>query len=465
MSEDPPTHSSPPAQDTPAISWEDAFHLHTFLSLTLADRQIERRELVWIKGFFANQGKEHLNQRLEQIIQDDEAGVEPLGPLMEQARERLSMAEKRQFVYNLAQLCKSKGSISGEEYGRILDIAVDLGIRDIDADGMINSVFSINDTFMTIIGLLALGVILYTTRPVIVPLVIAIFITMIINKVEGLVSSALSLRRFRWVNKFLAMLLILGVIFGLVMAAVVSGKDIATRFPYYQAKITVALKDLTVFAKSHGFSALDQSGLMEKLQNLPIADTLSSLFSSVLNWAGDFFLIVIFTGFLVFSGLSNEGLLQEMNKKTSAYISIKALISFLTGVSVYVLCLVFKVDFALFWATVTFLLNFIPSVGSIIATIPPILLAMVQLDSWGTIAFFGVSLGAVQMVFGNVIEPKLMGDKLAIKPIALLLGLIFWGFLWGIPGMFMAAPLMALLRILSSYFNFSRSFERLLAAK
>ena len=62
-------------------------------------------------------------------------------------------------------------------------------------------------------------------------------------------------------------------------------------------------------------------------------------------------------------------------------------------------------------------------------------------------------------------EKKLMGDKLAVKPVAILLGLIFWGFLWGIPGMFLAAPLMALLRILASNFNFSRSFERLLAAE
>jgi len=76
---------------------------------------------------------------------------------------------------------------------------------------------------------------------------------------------------------------------------------------------------------------------------------------------------------------------------------------------------------------------------------------------------FSALLITAQVILGQVLEPKLMGRKLAVKPLAILLGLIFWGVLWGIPGMFLAAPLMALIRILSSYFNFSRGFERLLA--
>ena len=137
----------------------------------------------------------------------------------------------------------------------------------------------------------------------------------------------------------------------------------------------------------------------------------------------------------------------------------------LTGVVVFSLCSIFGIDFALFWAILGFLLNFIPSVGSIIASIPPILLSMIQLESWTSVALFAVIFIVAQVLLGQVLEPKLMGSKLAVKPVAILLGLIFWGFLWGIPGMFLAAPLMALMRILASYFNFSRSFERLLAAE
>ncbi|MCK5797144.1 MAG: AI-2E family transporter, partial [Deltaproteobacteria bacterium] len=142
----------------------------------------------------------------------------------------------------------------------------------------------------------------------------------------------------------------------------------------------------------------------------------------------------------------------------------KAMIGVVTGIGVATLCWVFGIDFPLFWAILAFLLNFIPSVGSIIASLPPILLAFIQIDSTGLALGFMASMIGLQVLLGNVIEPKIMGDKLAINPIAILIGLIFWGFLWGLPGMFLAAPLMALLRILASYFNFSRSVERLLSA-
>ena len=66
---------------------------------------------------------------------------------------------------------------------------------------------------------------------------------------------------------------------------------------------------------------------------------------------------------------------------------------------------------------------------------------------------------------GQVLEPKLMGARLALKPIAILLGLIFWGLIWGIPGMFLSTPLMVVLRMLSAHFNVSRGFERLLATE
>jgi predicted PurR-regulated permease PerM len=184
----------------------------------------------------------------------------------------------------------------------------------------------------------------------------------------------------------------------------------------------------------------------------------------LVNLTGNFLLVVIFTGFLVFSSTGFKGILQEMNEKISGYISIKSLSSLITGIVVFSICKAFGIDFALFWAVLGFLLNFIPSVGSIIASIPPILLSMIQLEAWSSVLLFTLSLVVAHVLIGQVLEPKLMGSRLAVKPVAILMGLIFWGFLWGLPGMFLAAPLMALLRILSSYFNFSRNFERLLAA-
>jgi AI-2 transport protein TqsA len=449
--------------DTSIEELRDLAYLHAFLSLSLSDGAIERRELVWIKRFFSRQRQRPVRERLRHIVEEGKPQIEELERLLTRAAERLSMGEKRRFVYDLAQLCKSKGRISEKEYQRILDIGERLGIEDTEADAIINSVYSVNDTFMAIVGLLALGVILYATRSVIVPLIIALFVTMIINKVEALVAAGLSLRRLRWVSKVVAMALILGVMFGLVMAAAISGKEVAARLPYYHHRVRNMIEQSPLAQRA--LAQLGDGEVTRQLGRLPIADTMKGLLGSLLNLVGNFVLVVVFTGFLVFSRASFRGILQEMNDKISAYISIKTLVSVLTGLVVFGLCSFFGIDFALFWAILGFLLNFIPSVGSIVASLPPILLSMIQLESWTTVALFAVTFIVAQVLLGQVLEPKMMGSKLAVKPVAILLGLIFWGFLWGIPGMFLAAPLMALLRILASYFNFSRSFERLLAAE
>jgi len=458
--------ASPAQSDAQEQDWWGLFHLRAFLSLTQADRNIERRELVWIKRFLIQQDRAGLIPLLEEEVAAGRVPHEELDLALAEAGDRLSNAEKRHFIYNLAQLCKSKGGISNDEYEHVLEMAEGIGLRDTDADAIVNSVFSIDETFRLIVGLLALGVAMYYTQAVIVPLVIALFLSMIVGQVEGRVTGALRLgdSRWRWISKALATALILSGLAALIMAAVVSGKDMADRFPFYQGKVTTMLKQAEALAVSHGFEALDRTGLVDQLSQIPVSGAVGGIFSSLLSLVGNFLLIVIFTGFLVAGGAGYRGIMAEMNDKISAYISVKALLSLLTGVGVYLLCYLIEVDFSLFWALLGFLLNFIPSVGSTLASLPPVALAAVQHGSASTALFFGGAMVVMHMLLGQVLEPKLMGDRLAIKPLAILMGLIFWGFLWGIPGMFLAAPLMALLRTLASYFNFSRSFERLLAA-
>ena len=443
-------------------NWRDLFYLYNFINISLTDRVIERRELVWIKRHLINQGKAHLLTRMYEIVECGGCNQEELQQLMERAAAELSISEKRRFIYNLAQLFQSKGSLSTLEYENILDLSEKVGLPDTDADAIVNSVYSVNNTFIAIIGLLALCVILYFGAVVIVPLIIALFISMIINKAESRLASTLSLCRFRWLTKLGTMVLILGGLFGLVMVAVVSGKDIATRIPYYEAKIDAALKGSATAQKALAW--LHDKGILEQLKKIPFGSSISSYLGSLITLLGYFLLVVVFTGFLVFSTSSSSGILQEMNDKIGAYIGVKALINLFIGALTFILCLIFGIDFAFFWGVLAFILNFIPSVGSVIAIVPPILLTLIQLNSWTLIVLFIVLLVVPNILLGQVFEPKLMGQKMAIKPLAILLGLIFWGLLWGIPGMFLATPLMVLLRLLSSYFNFSRRFERLIAA-
>jgi len=139
------------------------------------------------------------------------------------------------------------------------------------------------------------------------------------------------------------------------------------------------------------------------------------------------------------------------------YLIVKVIISTITGLLVWISLSLLKVNFALTWGALALLLNFIPSIGSIIASIPPILLAIVQFyptpgvettGSWMLIPILtATALLTIQMIMGNVIEPKVMGESLNLSPVVILLSLVFFGWLWGIVGALLSVPIAASIKI------------------
>lgn len=132
----------------------------------------------------------------------------------------------------------------------------------------------------------------------------------------------------------------------------------------------------------------------------------------------------------------------------SRYLSIKLMISAITAILVWAVLVIMKVDFPVTWAVFTFLLNFIPTVGSVIATIPPVLVALVQFypGFWPAVIVL-ILLLLIQQTMGSFIEPKLMGDSLNLSPVVILLSLVFWGWLWGIVGALLSVPIAAAIKI------------------
>jgi predicted PurR-regulated permease PerM len=119
----------------------------------------------------------------------------------------------------------------------------------------------------------------------------------------------------------------------------------------------------------------------------------------------------------------------------------------MTGILVTIILSLAGVDFALLWGVLTFVLNFIPTIGSIIATLPPIAITLFQSGSLGKTFLIGLLLLGIHFTVGNIIEPKLMGRGLNLSALVVLFSLIFWGWLWGIPGMLLAVPLTGAIRI------------------
>lgn len=128
------------------------------------------------------------------------------------------------------------------------------------------------------------------------------------------------------------------------------------------------------------------------------------------------------------------------------YLFIKTLISLLTGLLVGIWVYALGLDFALMWGLLAFLLNYIPTIGSIVAAIPAILLAIVQL---GWVGALGVGIGylTVNITLGNLIEPRLLGRSLGLSPLVVFLSLLFWGWLWGPAGMLVCVPMTVIAKL------------------
>lgn len=129
------------------------------------------------------------------------------------------------------------------------------------------------------------------------------------------------------------------------------------------------------------------------------------------------------------------------------YLFIKSSVSLVTGLLVAAWCGALGLDFAVMWGLIAFLLNYIPSIGSILAAIPPILLAIVQLG-WVGAGMVGLGFVATNVFLGNFLEPRLLGRTLGLSPLVVFLSLLFWGWLWGPAGMLFCVPLTVIAKLL-----------------
>lgn len=137
---------------------------------------------------------------------------------------------------------------------------------------------------------------------------------------------------------------------------------------------------------------------------------------------------------------------DRFNTGVQQYLAIKTLVSFATGVMIAIWLLILGLDYPLLWGLVAFLFNYIPNIGSIIAAIPAVLLAIVQLGVGSSLMVAGGYL-AVNLLMGSAIEPKLMGRKLGLSTLVVFLSLVFWGWVLGPVGMLLSVPLTMIVKI------------------
>jgi predicted PurR-regulated permease PerM len=153
----------------------------------------------------------------------------------------------------------------------------------------------------------------------------------------------------------------------------------------------------------------------------------------------------------------------KIEKDLNTFIKVKILVSLLTGIGTGLACVFFDVSFPIFWGLFAFVINFVQMVGSFATVILLSIFAFVELETTSVLFFFILTITGVQALFGAILEPIFMGKSFSINVIAVLVMLMFWGFLWGIPGLIMAIPITVFIKIILEQFSGTKVIASLLS--
>ena len=311
---------------------------------------------------------------------------------------------------------------------------------------------------MGFIALVVAGVVIKLAKPVLFPFFLAIFISYIINP-------ALEFLMRRKIPKLLAVLgLILATfslmyLFGAIFYS--SGKAFTAEFPKYGAQFEALLAELEAsrFLGVHW----SQSILLGAINVEKIAAIAVSALGPFFSFMSTLVLVLVFLIFILagrgrlapkiecsFSpGQAKKigAMLENINGQIEKYLAIKTVFCIINGIVVGVVLALFGVEFAVVFGFLAFFLNYIPNIGSTVSTVVPIIIAFLQYGSvWRCLAILAIVV-LLDNVMGNFLEPRFMGRGLGLSPLVVIFSLIFWGWLWGIPGMVLSVPITAVIKI------------------
>jgi len=322
---------------------------------------------------------------------------------------------------------------------------------------------ALDTVFRRTLALAAIVVIvagLKLAQAILVPLIIALFIAI-------LCAPAFTWLTRHRIPRVLAVLIIMLLVFLLLSGfGAVVGKSVnefTDELPSYQARWNAIANSMDGWLEGH---KIDVAGI-EPFKMVNAGSALSMLGGtlkgtlSVLSNGLMVLLIVIFMllewsefpaklKMAFVDGKRREERATRMGRQVLQYLSLKTLMSLATGASIGIWLAILGLDFVVLWAFLAFALNFIPNIGSVIAAVPAVLLAVVQLGL-GKALMVAIGYVVVNMVIGNFIEPAVMGHQLGLSPLVVFLSLIVWGWIWGPVGMLLSVPLTMIVKISMEY--------------
>lgn len=332
-------------------------------------------------------------------------------------------------------------------------------------------------TALSLFILIAVGYILILGQRLLIPFVVALFLWYLVNVLAGLVER-LRIGRVhvpRWVgyiSAFAVLAFAINIVIGIITSSV---GELISAAPSYQQSFQRLAWNL-----QERYEFIDIPEISQFIAEIHVARYIRTLAAAFSGFVGNLGLITIFLLFLFleqryFAAKINAlmpdpesrdrlyGLLADIDNDIRTYIGIKTAASLLTASASYLVMSYVDLDFAGFWALLIFVLNFIPNIGSIVATAFPSLLALVQFDTLGSFLVVALGITIIQFTIGQIIEPLFAGKSLNVTPLAIIFSLVIWGMMWGIAGAFLCVPILAISMIVLYHFESTRWLAILLS--
>jgi len=320
---------------------------------------------------------------------------------------------------------------------------------------------TLSKTTNLLVMLIAIVAILIYSEEYVIPFIVALLIWFIIHELrENLQMIKFVKDKFPiWLQSMIAFAIINVVLFAVMELLYINMSHLTENMSSYQSNFNHAMLQLN---DKTGFDVASKITNYE--DSFDFTDYISTMVDTATLLFGDAFLILIYVVFLLveesifhhklkaFYPSEEEQakkiqIFHKMDKNIGQYLRLKTLVSFITALLSYFVLIFLDVDAAVFWSMLIFVLNFIPTVGSLIATIFPAFFAILQTGELAPFVYVLSSVGLIQIIVGNVIEPKVMGNSLNLSSLVVILSLTIWGAIWGVMGMVLSVPITVMMVI------------------
>jgi len=331
--------------------------------------------------------------------------------------------------------------------------------------------FRVQTVCLIILSIIAIAFALYWLRPMMIPFVLAVFFSLILTPLIDFQRKYFKIPRFLALISTLAIGFLILMTVGLLIYASVS--QMILNFDSYETKVTQLLNDGVVKLNLERFGVNTEEQLIEPLRNnlsKGIGGMVVGIINTFIKLLSQGLLVLLFVCFLLLGKTTQTKPpgkeWQEGLRRIKRFIAVKFLVSLATGMLVGTVLMILKVDMALAFGLFAFILNFIPNVGSTIATLLPLPVVLINPEMTPLNQFLAIAVpGVLQIGISNFVEPKVEGDALDLHPVAILMAMIFWGMIWGIVGMFLASPLTAIMKIILQRIEYTAPFAKLLSGQ